>query len=86
VESVGGLPELFQHVEEIEHERNVREEGAYPLLQGPFPVGDDHPGKLVVRIAAEHLLPDPGDEGGLLGQQARPHALVPGLAPCLAPV
>ncbi len=79
VQDVRGFPELVKRVEEVEHERDVLEGADDAALQRAFAVGHDHPGSLVVGVAAGHLGLDVVDERVLGGGQARPYPLVAGL-------
>ncbi len=62
MQGVRDLPELLQDVQEVEHERDVLEAGDDAALQRALAVGDDHPGVLVVGVAAGHLGLDVVDE------------------------
>ena len=55
VERMGGLPQLLQHVQEVEDERDAVEGVADAELQCAFAVGDDHPSAPVARVAPLHL-------------------------------
>ncbi len=75
VKNVRGFPELVQDVQEVEHERDVLEGLDHASLQRAFAVGDDHPGPLVLGVAADHLGLDVVDERVLAGGEARPYPL-----------
>lgn len=62
-------------MQQVEDEGDVVvfEDSGDAVLQGAFAVGDDHPGAVVVGVAAGHLGAEVGDEGVLARPQAGPH-------------